>query len=63
MNKAYRCEDCGHEIIQDEHEPVPQCCGEKMKEIPLEACRDAGPEAARPGVEDEPCEDFTGKQK
>jgi len=62
MKKAYHCDDCGHEIIQDEQDPVPECCGEKMKEIPLDSCREAGPEATRPGVEDEPCEDYTGKQ-
>lgn len=63
MKKAYRCKDCGNEVVQDEGKKAPDCCGETMKEIPLEACRDAGPEAARPGASEEPCEDFTGHQK
>jgi hypothetical protein len=61
MKKAYRCEDCGNEVVQDEAKKTPDCCGEKMKEIPLEACRDAGPEDSHTG--EEPCEDFTGNQK
>jgi len=60
MKKAYRCEDCGKEVKQDEKKKAPDCCGETMKEISLEACRDAGPESSGSG--DEPCEDFTGKQ-
>ena len=63
MQKAYHCDDCGHEVILEEGKPVPDCCGEPMKEIPLEACREAGPEASRPGTAEEPCEDFTGSQK
>jgi hypothetical protein len=60
MNKAYKCQDCGNEIVQDGSKKAPDCCGDTMKEIPLEACRDAGPESNPSG---EPCEDFTGNQK
>ena len=60
MKKAYRCKDCGKEVVQDDSKKDPDCCGGKMKEIPLEACRDAGPESS--GAGGEPCEDFTGKQ-
>jgi hypothetical protein len=63
MKKAYRCKDCGKETIKDNPKKAPDCCGEKMEEIALEACRDAGPEASRADGMDEPCEDFTGKQK
>ncbi|MFQ3547710.1 MAG: hypothetical protein SNJ56_05175 [Termitinemataceae bacterium] len=62
MKKAYRCKDCGHETVVDAKAPTPECCGEPMNEIPLESCREAGPEATRPGDDEEPCEDFTGKQ-
>lgn len=62
MKKAYRCKDCGNEVVQDGSKARPDCCGEKMAEIPLEACREAGPEAARLSDADEPCEDFTGRQ-
>ncbi|HCM28841.1 MAG: hypothetical protein A2Z99_18775 [Treponema sp. GWB1_62_6] len=60
MKKAYRCEDCGSEVIQDSSMKAPDCCGDAMKEVPLESCMDPGPEATGG---DEPCEDFTGKQK
>jgi DNA-directed RNA polymerase subunit RPC12/RpoP len=60
MKKAYRCEDCGKEVMQDGKKKTPDCCGETMKEISLAACRDAGPESSGSGAE--PCEDFTGKQ-
>ena len=39
---------------------APDCCGDAMKEVPLESCMDPGPEATGG---DEPCEDFPGKQK
>lgn len=60
MKKAYRCRDCGNEVVQDAAKKAPDCCGDTMKEIPLSACRDAGQEDSSTG--DEPCEDFTGKQ-
>ena len=63
MKKTYRCEDCGHEIVQDAADPVPDCCGDKMVEIPKEACMEPGPEASHTFGGDEPCEDFTGNQK
>lgn len=61
MKKAYRCKDCGKEVTQDSAKKAPDCCGDKMQEIALEACRDAGPEDSHTG--EEPCEDFTGKQR
>ncbi|MFA6506585.1 MAG: hypothetical protein WCT14_10825 [Treponemataceae bacterium] len=61
MKKAYKCKDCDKEVIQDEKKNAPDCCGKPMKEIALEACRDAGPENSNTGSE--PCEDFTGKQR
>ncbi|GAB1482563.1 hypothetical protein MASR2M78_13790 [Treponema sp.] len=62
MNKAYQCKECGKELVQDSTKKAPDCCGETMKEISLESCRDAGPEAARFSDANEPCEDFTGNQ-
>ena len=61
MKKAYQCKDCGNEVTQDAAKKTPDCCGEPMKEIALEACRDAGQEGS--GTGSEPCEDFTGKQR
>jgi hypothetical protein len=63
MNKAYRCEDCGSEIVQDAAKAAPDCCGETMLEIPLEACMEPGPESTHRLGGDEPCEDFTGRQR
>ena len=34
--KAYRCPGCGTEVVLDEGDMVPECCGTKMMEIPLE---------------------------
>jgi len=62
MNNTYQCNKCGKEKVQDSERKAPSCCGETMKEIPLEACRHAGPEAARFSDADKPCEDFTSKQ-
>ncbi len=62
MKKAYRCKDCGKEVVQDAGKPAPDCCGDTMGEVSLESCRDAGPEAARLESDDDACEDFTGKQ-
>lgn len=60
MNKAYKCKECGKEVVQDQSKSNPDCCGGKMTEIALEACREAGPESSGSGIE--PCEEFTGKQ-
>lgn len=63
MNKTYECKKCGKEVVQDSVMKAPDCCGATMNEIPLEACRHAGPEAARFSDADKPCEDYTGNQK
>jgi len=37
---------------------IPECCGETMKEIPLDVCtQPAHAEHARPMRDDEPCDD------
>lgn len=61
MEKMYECTICGSkkQVSDDSH---PECCGKPMQEIIDQACRDAGPEAARPMKAEEPCEDFTGSQ-
>lgn len=63
MNKKFKCQKCGREVtlgIQDEN---LECCGEPMVEVKVASCRNAGPEASRPMVAEEPCDDFTGNQE
>ena len=56
--KAYRCEDCGDEQVITENASVPECCGEKMKAIPLENCtKHYNPEGARLQDDDDACDD------
>ncbi len=63
MKTTYRCEDCGKEVVQDSALPAPDCCGDTMAQLPMEACMEPGPEATHRLGGDEPCEDFTGRQK
>ncbi len=63
MQQRYECENCGHQVTIEASAPVPDCCGQPMKALPLEACREAGPEAARPTKPEEPCEDFRGNHQ
>jgi len=60
----YVCPECGKEAILASSDPVPDCCGEKMKSRPLPFCRTApNPEMARSDREDAPCDDGTGPRK
>ena len=57
MKVAYRCKKCGNELILTDGN-IPECCGETMKEIPLDVCtQPAHAEHARPMRDDEPCDD------
>jgi hypothetical protein len=61
--KKIECKKCGHEIILgiEDEERKFTCCGQPMEEAKETAsCRNAGPEAARPMVAEQPCNDFTG---
>lgn len=59
MNMAkYRCEECGKEITVDAKAGIPECCNEKMKQLPLDVCNaphDAETHRARNS--DEACDD------
>lgn len=57
--RVYECTECGEQVSLDERQPVPECCGKPMKQVPLEACRKAGDfEQARNADRDEACDDF-----
>jgi len=57
-SKAYKCKDCGRELIRKDTSAVPDCCGHKMKEIPLELCgKHHTAESARLGDKDDACDD------
>ncbi|MCX7655510.1 MAG: hypothetical protein N2Z76_03180 [Treponemataceae bacterium] len=60
MQRLYECEQCGNRVTIEELGTPPDCCGKPMQEMPLEACREAGPEATRPTNAEEPCQDFRG---
>lgn len=63
MSKKMKCQNCGREItlgIKEEELDSPECCGQPMIEVQVGSCRNAGPEASRPMVAEEPCNDFTG---
>ena len=54
----FQCRACGKRAKAAE---PPECCGQKMDEIPLEACTQAfGAENSRPMDDDEPCDDSRG---
>ena len=56
--KAYRCPGCGEEVIIADSSHVPDCCGEPMKQIPLEDCTKAqNAESARFMDEDGACDE------
>ena len=55
---AYRCDQCNGEVLLKEGTPPPDCCGQPMKNIPLDQCTlSATAEHSRWGVDDEPCDD------
>jgi len=57
-NKAYRCSDCGDEVVIADSNENPDCCGQQMKEIPLEECTKApNAESARFADDDGACDD------
>ena len=54
--KKFKCIECGKQITSLENNP--ECCGEPMKQEPLDKCvqpHDA--EYSGPFEEDEPCDD------
>ena len=61
MNKKnqYECIHCKRIAPLNEDGTVPTCCGEKMKQMPLDIClQPAHAEHARPMEYEEPCDDF-----
>lgn len=56
IKKSYKCPNCGKEIIV-ENDEIPKCCGEEMKQIPLDVCTQPHEsEYSGPFEEDEPCD-------
>lgn len=56
--KTYKCQECGHETVVKASAAVPDCCGKKMREIPLDPCVKAhNAENARLSDSDEACDD------
>ncbi len=61
MVNKFKCEECGKEVEVSEKQDVPECCGEKMKQLPLDYCiQPSHPEHARPMDDEEPCDDGRG---
>ena len=55
MNKKYKCEICGRTVSDNK---VPECCGEPMKQLPLDICvQPAHAEHARPMDSEDACDD------
>lgn len=54
----YTCEKCGKELSVDVKAKIPECCGKKMKQIPLDACtHPQNAESYRTQNADDACED------
>lgn len=56
---AYHCDECGkYEMDKTPEGEIPECCGQKMKEVPLSECTKdpAWAEHARSFEDDEPCD-------
>jgi hypothetical protein len=55
---GYQCEQCKKtKMVSDGS--IPECCGEPMKQVPLEICtKPHDPEHARPMDNEEACDDF-----
>jgi len=57
MKVAYRCKNCGAELIITDG-AIPICCNKPMKEIPLEVCtQPAHAEHASPMESEGPCDE------
>lgn len=54
--KTWHCEDCGHDITQDENLPPPECCGSTMSGLPP-CSKPQAAEASRQEDMDEACDD------
>lgn len=56
--RAYECDQCNGQVIVDAGAKTPECCGQKMKVIPLDQCTQADTaEHARFENNNEPCDD------
>lgn len=58
QDKAYECENCKGQVMAAADGPVPECCGQAMKSIPLDKCTlSTTAEHSRYDKNDEPCDD------
>lgn len=56
--KAYVCDQCKGQVIIKADADTPECCGRKMKVIPMDQCTLADTaEHARFNNNNEPCDD------
>jgi hypothetical protein len=56
--KAYECEICKGQAVSPNAGPIPECCGQPMRHIPLDQCTlSTTAEHSRFDQEDEPCDD------
>jgi len=58
--KGFKCEICDKTTIVSDEE-VPLCCGQEMKQVPLDICtKPSDPEHARPMEDEDACDEFRG---
>lgn len=56
-DKAYKCKECGR-TVKISGNKTPECCGEPMKQLPLNVCLQPDhAEHSRPMEDEEPCDD------
>ena len=57
-NHAFECEQCKSQVMIDAGDSVPECCGRKMRSIPLDQCTlTLTAEHSRFDQDDDPCDD------
>jgi len=57
-DQAYECPNCKGQVMATAGGPVPECCGQSMKSIPLDQCTlTTTAEHSRFDKDDEPCDD------
>jgi hypothetical protein len=58
QDKAYECTICKGQIVTSADNPVPECCGQAMQNIPMDQCTlTTTAEHARFDQDDGPCDD------
>ena len=57
--RKYECEECGKRAVAGAKGRAPECCGKRMRAVPLEPCRVAHADAehSRPMEDEDACDD------